>query len=61
VGRERRPQGTDESRCEACDQPVIGIKVATEDLGILCVRCARDLLGFDARTGDLGKRGKGKP
>ena len=54
----KRKQGSDVSQCAACDQAIVGVKVATEDLGVLCVRCAKDLLGFDAPTGELRTRGK---
>jgi hypothetical protein len=52
-------QGSDESRCQICRDPVVGVKVATEDCGVLCVPCAKNLYGFETRTGELRRLGKG--
>jgi hypothetical protein len=61
LAAKRRQQGSNESRCEECDQPIVGVKVATEARGVLCVRCAQQLYGFEVPAGSLGKRGKSEP
>jgi hypothetical protein len=56
---QRRPdQDSDESKCQVCRDPVVGLKVATEDCGVLCVPCARNLYGFETHTGELRRLGK---
>ena len=30
------------SRCTACKEPIDGVKVCTEDAGVLCVPCAQE-------------------
>jgi recombinational DNA repair protein (RecF pathway) len=53
-----KQRGADESRCASCGERIVGTKAASEEHGVLCIPCARELHPIPLSTYRLVRVGR---